>query len=105
MVGESGSGKSTLLTILRGLYHPQHVSLTIDGQHYDMLDPIHDTTSLIPQEPEIFEETIHFNITMGSDLDEEVIQKYSKIAMFHDVAKKLPSGYDTHIKEKGINLS
>jgi ATP-binding cassette, subfamily B, bacterial len=63
-VGESGSGKSTLLSLLRGLYDVEKVHIEIDGRQYDTLAPLYNDTSLIPQEPEIFEESIAFNITM-----------------------------------------
>lgn len=105
-VGESGSGKSTLLSLLRGLYNVENVVLKIDGKRYDTLAPLHGETSLIPQDPEIFEETIGFNIALGDDTrDEQTIHHYAKIARFHDIALSLPRGYDTSIKEKGVNLS
>jgi ABC-type multidrug transport system fused ATPase/permease subunit len=60
---------------------------------------------LIPQEPEIFEENIAFNITMWSDIPLEKITEYAQLARFHDIALWLPHGYDTDIKEKWVNLS
>lgn len=104
-VGESGSGKSTFLSLLRGLYDVEKVKVNIDGKIYDTLDPLYNDTSLIPQEPEIFEETIAFNISMGLDLPQDTLEKYAKIARFHDIAIWLPHSYDTNIKEKWVNLS
>ncbi len=105
LVGESGSGKSTFLSLLRGLYNPQTVQINIDGTIYDNLSCLFNDTSLIPQEPEIFEESITFNVSMWLHLPQETIEKYSKLARFHEVAIWLPRGYDTSIKEKWVNLS
>ena len=74
-------------------------------QNFDTLEPLYDITSLIPQDPEIFEDTIGFNITMGSEVSKEKIEEYSHLARFHEVAEKLLHGYETDIKEKGVNLS
>lgn len=104
-VWESGSGKSTLLSLLRGLYDVEKVHVEIDGKQYNTLAPLYNDTSLIPQEPEIFEESIAFNITMWSAVSQEVMEQYSRMARFHDIAVWLPHGYDTNIKEKGVNLS
>lgn len=104
-VGESGSGKSTFLSLLRGLYDPQKVLLEIDKKKYNNLSVLSNDTSLIPQEPEIFEETIAFNISMWLDLPQDTLEKYAKIARFHDIAIWLPHSYTTNIKEKWVNLS
>ncbi len=105
LVGASGSGKSTLMTLLRGLYPVDHVQLTIGDTTFDTLEPLSHYAALIPQEPEIFEQTIRYNITMGIDIDDATVQKYLEIACFDDVVATLPHGLDTDIKEKGVNLS
>ena len=104
-VWESGSGKSTLLSLLRGLYEVEKVEVNIDWKKYNKLSPLYNDTSLIPQEPEIFEESIAFNITMWLSVSKELIESYSRMARFHDIAIWLPYAYETNIKEKGVNLS
>lgn len=105
LVWESGSGKSTLLSLLRGLYDVEKVKLNIDGKIYNTLAPLYNDTSLIPQEPEIFEESIAFNISMWLDIPISTLERYAKLARFHDIAIWLPHQYDTSIKEKWVNLS
>lgn len=105
LIGESGSGKSTFLSLMRGLYDVDSVMVSIDGHGFDTLKVLSDKTSLVPQEPEIFEETMFFNIAMWTDVPQETIEKYAKIALFHDIALSLPNEYQTSIKEKGVNLS
>ncbi len=106
LVGESGSGKSTLLAILRGLYEPEKgLKLTVDNVQSDNLGILSDTVTLFPQEPEIFENSIRYNITLGLPFEEEEIVRICKAAQFSEVVSQLPAGLDSHIKEKGVNLS
>lgn len=105
LIGQSGGGKSTLLNIIRGLYIPLHVDLTIDGMNFDTLEPLQEITTLIPQDPEIFENTIEFNITMDVPAEKHVIDDAIKYAAFDKVLAKLPHGLKTDIREKGLNLS
>lgn len=106
LIGESGSGKSTLLTLLRGLYAPkQGVEVTIDGQTHHDLGLIADTVTLFPQEPEIFENTVAYNITLGLPFSQTDVLAACETARFADIIKHLPNGLDTNIQEKGVNLS
>jgi len=105
LIGSSGGGKSTLLNLLCGLYTPTQVDLKIDGISFDTLEPLQAVTSLIPQDPEIFENTIAFNITMDLPTEDEEIKRVVKLAGFSNVLDKLPSGLATDIREKGLNLS
>lgn len=62
-IGESGSGKSTLLSLLKGLYEPRAGKLRVDGVVSTDFEPLKGITTLIPQDPEIFENTLVYNIT------------------------------------------
>ncbi|SFF40702.1 ABC transporter ATP-binding protein [Thermoflexibacter ruber] len=104
-IGESGSGKSTLLALLRGLYEPENVRVKIDGKEIDNLAVISDTVTLFPQEPEIFENTIAYNITLGLPFSEEEIMQVCEVAHFAEVVGTLPKGLESNIQEKGVNLS
>lgn len=104
LIGESGGGKSTLLNIIRGLYTPE-AKLMIDDVAFHSLQPLQAITTLIPQDPEIFENTIEFNITMDVDEKPELIHQAVQLACFDKVLKTLPSGLKTDIREKGLNLS
>lgn len=105
LIGESGGGKSTLLNIIRGLYTPNKAHLMIDGISFDSLEPLQSITTLIPQDPEIFENTIAFNITMDVDEKSDTINQAVKLACFSKVLDTLPHGLKTDIREKGLNLS
>lgn len=105
LIGESGSGKSTLLTLLRGLHEVTPGSKTqLDGQNI-AFESISNTVTLFPQEPEIFENTILYNITLGLPFSDEEVMNACRATRFDDVLKTLPDGLHTHIQEKGVNLS
>jgi len=105
-IGESGSGKSTLLALLRGLYKTENgLQLTVDGKQYNGLSLLTDSVTLFPQEPEIFENTIAYNITLGLPFPENDIWHVCDAAQFTEVAKQLPNGLESNIQEKGVNLS
>jgi ABC-type multidrug transport system fused ATPase/permease subunit len=105
LIGQSGSGKSTLLSLLRGLYLPgKKVELRIDDTNFPF-DTIQDKVTLFPQEPEIFENTIAYNVTLGLPCTEAEMNQVCDIADFSDVIKQMPQGLLTDIREKGVNLS
>jgi ATP-binding cassette, subfamily B, bacterial len=105
LVGASGSGKSTLLALLRGLYTPQQgIELTIDGKPLN-LERLNEAVTLFPQEPEIFENTIAYNVTLGLPFTREEIMAVCESAHFAEVIRDLPGGLDSDIREKGVNLS
>ena len=104
-IGASGSGKSTLMSLLRGLETPDQGILQIDQKTYPNFTPLFNQATLIPQTPEIFENTIKHNITAGIPCKNTEIEKILKLSRFQQVLKRLPSGLKTNIKEKGVNLS
>lgn len=106
LVGESGSGKSTLLTLLRGLHNTPDVELFCDGKQMPgKLAHLSQCTTLLPQDPEIFADTIRFNITFGFETTEDELSEAMEMARFEPVLDRLPQGLDTNIAEKGVNLS
>ena len=104
-VGESGSGKSTILALLRGLYTPQYgMVFSIDDVLFD-ISTLNETVTLFPQEPEIFENTIEYNITLGLPFEEKMVWEVCDLAHFSETAKQLPKVLSSNIQEKGVNLS
>jgi ATP-binding cassette, subfamily B, bacterial len=105
LIGESGSGKTTLMALMRGLYEPEPgYSMLVDDRPYS-LGSLNQTVTLFPQEPEIFENTILYNLTLGLPFSKEGIRQVCDIAHFSDVIEQLPKGLDSNIQEKGVNLS
>jgi ABC-type multidrug transport system fused ATPase/permease subunit len=106
LVGASGSGKSTLLAVLRGLHQAHGAQVRCDGQSVSGgLHALSRTTTLFPQEPEIFSDSVRFNVAFGfAASDAEVLQALER-ACFSPVLERLPSGLDTNVAERGVNLS
>ncbi|MEH6304317.1 ABC transporter ATP-binding protein [Olivibacter sp. CPCC 100613] len=106
LIGESGSGKSTLMAILRGLYtHQSDTQIRLDNNTLIDAASLADAVTLFPQEPEIFENTIKHNITLGLSFRDEEVMEVCRIAHFAEVVQTLPKGLESHIQEKGVNLS
>ena len=114
LTGESGAGKSSLMHVIRGVLAADRGCLTVTHDHtgnpnhqtsYPGLGPLSEITALIPQEPEIFEHTILYNITMGIEYTDEDIDQAIRLACFDTVIDRLDLGIHTDIREKGVNLS
>src|SRR5688572_1223655 len=102
LIGESGSGKSTYLALLRGLFQPQSKSqIKINGTTSADFEIIANSVTLLPQDPEIFENTILYNITLGLRFSDDEISSACPAAQFESVIRNLPHGLDTNIQEKG----
>lgn len=106
LVGETGSGKTTLLKVMRDLYHPIGLTLSVDGSVIPHgFEGISRAIALVPQNPEIFATTIEENITLGAEYDMDFVQRFISMACFSDVVEQLPRGLASSIKERGVNLS
>jgi ABC-type multidrug transport system fused ATPase/permease subunit len=105
-VGESGSGKSTLMSLIRGLHAPDRAEVLADGVALPHgLRDVGSAVTLIPQEPEIFENTIEYNITLNTEQTNAEVMDDVRLACFESTLEKLPKGLQTNTAEKGVNLS
>lgn len=106
LVGESGAGKSTLMSLIRGLHVADAAEASCDGRCLpNGLRCLAPHVTLIPQEPEIFSNTIEYNVSADTQQSEEELLHYIALARFTPVLKRLPRGLKTDIAEKGVNLS
>ncbi len=104
-IGESGSGKSTLMSLIRGL-HPCEADVLCDGRRLPQgIKHLAAHVTLIPQDPEIFENTVEYNVTLDTDQDEHEVMEDVRLARFHSVIERLPRGLKTSTAEKGVNFS
>lgn len=104
IVGDSGGGKSTFLKLLAGIYPPGSVRFLVDHRPHDFR-AVSLISVLVPQEPEIFNDTLSMNLTMDADVEPEVLKKVVYTACLKEFIGDLPLGYDTVLGEKGINIS
>ena len=106
LVGESGSGKSTILALIRGLYDLEKGEVYCDSiKVIDGVKTIREHVTLIPQEPEIFNNTFEYNITMNLSVNKDELNKFVRMSQLSNVIDRLPKGLQTSVMEKGVSLS
>ena len=110
IAGPSGSGKSTVADLLIGFVEPLHGKITVDGEDLKELDIRNwrKTIAVISQDTFIFSGTIAENISFALDerrIDEEKLQKASRMADAFEFIEKLANGYGTLVGERGMKLS
>jgi len=105
LVGASGAGKTSLLRALAGLVEAERISISVDGHRIPPLKHLGSTTLLLPQDPEVFESSVLQNLTMGLPYPMAEIERACEVAAFGSVLAQLPEGFQTIIREGGVNLS
>ena len=105
LVGESGSGKSTMMLLIRGLLEPKNAVCDINNKKSACIGDLSESSVLIPQDPEFFEDTIEYNITVGGKYTKRQINEALNMSKFDIVLARLPKGLKTGLFEKGVNLS
>ena len=108
LVGPSGAGKTTIFNLILRFYDPVKGRVVIDGVELRQanLDDLRRRISLVPQDPDIFADTVFENIrygTPGASL--AAVKAAASAAQADEFIRELPSGYDTHLGERGVNLS
>lgn len=114
LIGGSGSGKTTLLRVLAGLYLPQQLQLAVDGAAA-VDDPVaalrwlRATTTLIPQDAEVFEGSLAENLALCDRLDgapaEDRYAEALATACATDFLAADAAGLAATIAERGANWS
>jgi subfamily B ATP-binding cassette protein MsbA len=108
IVGHSGSGKTTLVSLLSRFYDVTDGNIFIgDTDIRDFtIKSLRSQIAFVAQDVFLFNETVKFNITYGSEqVDEVKLVEAAKAAYAHDFIMELPHGYDTNIGELGLRLS
>ena len=108
IVGHTGAGKTTIASLVNRFYDPTGGNVSIGDQDIRGVtqESLHNSMSLIPQEPYLFDDTITENIRYGqpSATDEE-IREICKTIGANEFIEVLAEGYETRIIEGGKNLS
>ncbi|MCD8797472.1 ABC transporter ATP-binding protein [Mammaliicoccus sciuri] len=108
-VGPSGSGKSTLFSLIERLYPINHGQILYGNQPIDdiSLKYWRQKIGYVMQSNAMMSGTIRDNLTYGvySEVDEETLVHYTKMARCYDFIMAFPQGFDTEIGERGTKLS
>ena len=108
LVGPSGSGKTTVFQLLLRFYDPIEGIIKLDGIPIHEADPIavRARIGVVPQEAVIFSTNAAENIRYGRPTADDIeVYEAAKAANALDFINQLPSGFETHLGEKGIQLS
>ena len=106
IIGPSGAGKSTLAKIIAGISAPTMGSVQLDN--VDVLS-VRDSgggrLGYLPQDIDLFGETIKEIIARLDTADLEKVIEAAKLTGLHEMIMRLPDAYDTVVTGGGSNLS
>ncbi len=107
IVGASGSGKSTLCKLMVGFYPLQKGKLLYNGVAIEEigLDVVRKHVALVLQFPQLFNDTIRFNLTLGENIEEKKIWQALEMAQMAQYVRTLPKGLETQVGRNGVRLS
>ncbi len=108
LVGASGSGKTTIVDLINRFYDVSKGSITMDGMDVRSLKlkELRSMTSIVSQDPVVFNDTIYNNITFGlSDVLPSHVEEAAKAAHAHDFIVETDQGYQTVVGDRGVKLS
>jgi ATP-binding cassette subfamily B protein len=108
LVGRSGSGKTTLCNLVARFFDPVSGRIMVDGT--DLRDATLESwralLGIVEQDVFLFDGTIADNIAYSNrSAPPEAIREAAHAANAAEFIEALPSGYATHIGERGVKLS
>jgi len=107
-VGQSGAGKSTVVSLLARMYDVDHGEIRANDVPIDEMDidEWRDHLSVVRQSPFIFNDTLRYNLTIGSrGVSETELDRVCEIAKVDEFMDDLPEGYNTMLGDEGVRLS
>jgi ATP-binding cassette subfamily B protein len=108
IVGPSGAGKSTLFHLLLRFYDPASGTISLDGVPIRAADPreVRARIALVPQESVAFAATARENIRFGRpEATDAEVERAAELAHATEFIRRLPSGFETQLGERGVTLS
>lgn len=107
VTGRIGSGKSTLVRTLLGLLPKSDGTILWNGRLIEdpaaYLKP--PRTSYTPQVPRLFSDTLVENITQGSPVPPDALDRVIRLAVMEQDLRTLENGLETFVGPRGVMLS
>jgi len=106
-VGPTGSGKSTIIRLLCRLYEPQSGQILIDDINIKDIPiaTLRNMLGVVLQDTFIFSGNVSDNLKLSTKIDDLELENLCKQLGLSKLLKKLPEGLNTHLRERGGNLS
>lgn len=108
IVGKSGEGKSTLVNLISKYLIPKKGEVRLDDMDISKirLDDLRKQIAIVPQEVQMFNDSIANNIRYARlDATEKEIKSAAKLAQADEFIAKFPKGYEQVVGERGVKLS
>lgn len=107
LVGSTGSGKSTITHLVNRFYLPTSGTVRIGGQNVAKLDAtnLHRRIATVSQDVFLFAGTLRDNVLLGEAFEAQRFINTCARTQLDQIAKRLPLGYDTVLREGGKGLS
>jgi ATP-binding cassette, subfamily B, multidrug efflux pump len=107
-VGATGAGKTTLIKLLTRFYEVGRGRILLDGVDLREIPQadLRRRVGLVLQDVFLFSGTVADNIALGrADIGEAEIRRAAAAVEAQRFIERLPEGYQTEVRERGINFS
>ena len=108
LVGPTGAGKTSIVSLLTRFYDIQQGTISIDGWNIAHVtqSSLRRQMGIVLQDTFLFSGSVMENIRYGRlDATDEEVEEAARLARAAEFVRRLPDGYNTHIGERGHNLS
>lgn len=106
ITGRIGSGKSTLMRTLLGLLQKSEGTICWNGKEIDpasfLIPP---KAAYTPQVPRLFSDPLRENMIMGSNQEENALERAIRLAVMERDIEQLENGLNTYVGPRGVMLS
>lgn len=107
IVGHTGAGKTTITSLLTRFYDVQQGRITIDGVDVRQMDltALRRAFAIVLQDVFLFSGSLASNITLGSEIAKEQIDRAIDDVHLRPFVSSLAGGLDHPVNERGTTLS